>query len=171
MVSTPYKCPIYFSSLVAKCNVYRRIYHLQARGFIFPLPSVNYDVDLYTLWVSKSVTGIQHYQCCSSMFDGKSTGPRESTILKCINTICTLSFSGGYFVHCLSALAVLHWDLSGLLVEVRTYSLLPATCVSLFPCFLQHWSVGSCISRCSEPLPHLCQQKPHASGIVMPFQH
>lgn len=131
MVSTPYECPIYFSSLVAKWSVYRRIYHLQAREFIFPLPSVNYDVDLYTLQVSKSVTVMQHYKCCRSGFDGKNAEPTESTILKCINIICILFVILRLLFHTLFALVVVHWDMTGLLAEARKYGLLPANPVCL----------------------------------------
>lgn len=75
MVSAPYECPIYFSRLVAKWSVYRRIYHPQAREFIFPQLNVNQHIGLHTSQVSKAITVIQH-KCCSSRFE-KNEGPRE----------------------------------------------------------------------------------------------
>lgn len=77
MVRAPYECPISFCGLVATWSVWRRICHLQAREFIFPLPSVNGDVDSATSQVSKSITGSQDSQCCSSRLGGKPAAPRE----------------------------------------------------------------------------------------------
>lgn len=166
MVSAPYECPIYFSSLVAKWSIYRSIFHLQTRVFIFPLPSVNYGVDLHTLQVSKSDPALQELQFQVWRKERRTELASFSTVLAVF--VLYLSLSGCYFTYCLISSVAVYGNLTGLLAEARKYSL-PAAHVCAHP-YSPHqwtWCPGSCISGNSVSLLRLCSQKPPASATAM----